>query len=265
MTEKIAVLGPEGTFTEIAAKKISNGEIVYCDSVEEVFEKVDTKECDSGVVALENSIEGSVNITMDCLIEYDVKIIREIILPINLNLMSLNGKIDEIKKIVSHPHALAQCRKFLKKCGKIKIEAVESNSAGMKKASENKEIAAIGAIECEKIYGLKAIEKNINDYKSQTRFIEITKEPIKKAQGKKTSIIFMVKDKPSALYNVLKEFADEKINLKKIESRPSKGKLGEYFFFIDFEGNIYDKKIKKILERIRDEEKTTFLKILGSY
>lgn len=276
---RVAVLGPEGTFTDIAAKKIFNGvDFDYCNSVEDVFDSVKSG-IDFGIVAIENSLEGSINVTMDCLMEYDVKIFKEVILDINL-CIAVMPKTKNMNRILSHPHALAQCRKFLKKnFPNVKLQGYDSTAAAMQKIRKSKNSAAIGPEETAKIYGLKILHRSIQDSISQTRFIvignskefrsyEFPKEihtiPKKGSEsGNKTSIIFAVKDTPGALYSVLKEFAIKKINLKKIESRPSKRKLGEYLFFVDFEGNLGNKKISDVMEKIRFN--TTFLKILGSY
>lgn len=259
----VAVLGPEGTFTEIAAKKIfKEADFEYCASVEDVFDSVKSG-TEFGVVAIENSLEGSVNATMDCLTEYDVKIFKEIILDINLCLAAMPGT-KNIKTILSHPHAFAQCRKFLKKnFPNARLWNYDSTAAAMQEIRNLfglKNSAAIGPEETAELHGLRILNRNIQDSKSQTRFIVISK---KYGFGNKTSIIFALKDIPGALYSVLKEFAVKKINLKKIESRPSKRKLGEYLFFVDFEGNLDNKKVRNVLERIRS--KTTFLKVLGSY
>jgi len=256
---KVAVLGPEGTFTDIAARRISkNADFIYCSTVNDIFDSVKSG-TEFGVVAIENSLEGSVNATMDCLVEYDVRICREIILDINLCIAALPGT--EIKEIFSHPHALAQCRKFLKKnFPEAKLRPYESTSAAMRELRNLKNAAAIGPEETAKLYGLGILRRNVQDSKSQTRFIVISK---KEGSGRKTSIIFSVRDEPGALYSILKEFAAKRINLTKIESRPSKRKLGEYLFFVDFEGNLKDKEVKDVLRGIKS--KTTFLKILGSY
>jgi prephenate dehydratase len=259
---EVAVLGPAGTFTEIAARKaFKDAKLVYCDTVDDVFESVAAGK-DYGVVAIENSLEGSVNTTMDCLIEYDTKIVKELILDIGLCLAaSPKTKKEDIKVIVSHPHALAQCRRFLSEnYPKVRLQRHESTAAAMKEAKDSAGYAAVGPKESAELYGLRVLEENIADAISQTRFVVVSK---KEASGDKTSIIFAVKDKPGALYSVLKEFADKGINLTKIESRPSKRKLGEYLFFVDFEGSQKDGKIMGALSTIK--EKTAYLKILGSY
>lgn len=259
---KVGVLGPSGTFTEIAAKKVFKGaEFIYCNTVDEVFDLVDSG-IEYGVVAIENSLEGSVNTTMDSLIEYDVKIVREIILDIGLSLVA-GQRTDEgeIEMIVSHPHALAQCRRFLSKnFPKARLQRHESTVAAMEEVRDIKGFAAIGPKEAAGIYSLRVLRENIEDAPSQTRFIVISR---KEGSGNKTSIIFALRDEPGALYKTLKEFADYRINLTKIESRPSKKKLGEYLFFVDFESSLKEEKVEKVMNAVK--EKTTYLKILGSY
>jgi prephenate dehydratase len=260
--DRVAVLGPEGTFTEIAARRIFGCvDFVYCDNVDEVFDSVNSG-VEFGVVAIENSLEGSVSTTMDCLMDYDLSISGEVVLDINLCLAVPPGmEKGEIRTVISHPHALAQCREFLSRnFPKARLQRHESTAAAMEELKNLENSAAIGPKETAGTYGLEVLFENIQDAKSQTRFIVISK---KKGQGKKTSMIFALKDEPGALYKALKEFADREINLTKIESRPSKRKLGEYLFFVDFEGSLKDLKVKEAISSIK--EKTAFLTILGSY
>ncbi len=259
---QVTVLGPKGTFTEVAARKIfSEPEFIYCDTPYDIFDSVNSG-TEYGVVAIENSLEGSVNSTMDCLIEYDLKIIGEVVLDINLCLAA-GPRTDkkEINTIISHTHALAQCKKFISKnFPDARLQRHESTAAAMGEIKNLCGFAAIGPKESAEIYHLKVLYEDIQDAPSQTRFIVISK---KEGNGKKTSIIFALKDEPGILYQVLKDFADSSINLTKIESRPSKKKLGEYLFFVDFEGSLKDKKAGYVIDSIKD--KTTYLKILGSY
>ncbi len=257
---KVAILGPKGTFTEIAAKKVfRDASFKYCDTIDSVFNLVESG-ADFGVVPMENSLEGGLDVTMDCLVNYDLKICGEIILDINLCLVGEIEK-EKIKVIISHPHALAQCRRFLMdNFPGAKLARSESTASAMKEIKGMKNAVAIGARNSAYIYGLNVIVEDIGDRPSQTRFIVISKN---EGKGNKTSIIFAVHDTPGALSDVLKEFAKREINLKKIESRPSKRKLGEYLFFIDFEGNLSDEITKETIDSIKP--KTTFLKILGSY
>ncbi len=277
---KIAVLGPEGTFSEIAAKKFLTGEnfkgnFVYCNEVDEIFEAVESNIVNFGVVPLENSIEGSINLTIDCLREYykDIQINRDIILDVRLCLMAMDN-LNYVNAICSHPHAIAQCRKFLRELSKkhnnkFKISQVKSTASACKMAKEDKTVAAIASEGASKIYGLNLLFKNINDYKSQTRFIVVSNKrsevEIISEQKKnlKIAIIFELENKPGALYEILKEFAEKDINLTKIESRPSKRKLGEYFFFQEFEGNLKGERVNLAINNIKDKVK--FIEILGNY
>ena len=261
MSKKIAILGPEGTFTETAAKKLfKDYEFAYMDAVEDVFKYVDSG-LGEGVVAIENSLEGSVSKTLESLMEYDVKICDEITIDINLCLMKPQ-ECGEITVILSHPHALAQCKKYLKEnYPNVKLQASDSTAAAMQELKGMKNAAAIGPKYAATTYNLEMIGENIQDDVSQTRFIVISK---KECQGKKTSIIFALKDEAGALYNTLKIFSEKNINLTKIESRPSRKKLGEYIFYVDFKrGKLEDKEVKEVLRDV--EEKTTMLKNLGSY
>jgi len=258
----VAVLGPSGTFTEIAAKKLYPGAgFVYCDTVNEVFKNVGDDVTEYGVAAIENSLEGSVGKTLNCLMEYDLSVVGEIVLDINLCLMKPTGT-EKIDKIISHPHALAQCRRFLTENHPNTVQVSEtSTAAAMEKLSDYENAAAVGFKDAAETYGLKVAVENIQDDVSQTRFIAISKKP---SYGEKTSIIFSLPDKPGALYDILKVFAEQGINLTKIESRPSRKKLGEYVFYVDFEGGGLDSRgVDELVDSV--EKKTTFLKNLGSY
>lgn len=261
----VAVLGPKGTFTEEAAKKMFQGmELEHCDTVEEVFEAVSAG-TEYGVVAVENSLEGAVNTSMDCLLEYDSFISKEYVLDIHLCLMAPEGtKKQDIKTILSHSHSFGQCRKYLKKNHpKAAQKRYDSNTAAIKELAELKPkgVGAIGPEAAAKLYGLEILSYGIEDAPSQTRFIAITKK--QDTRGEKTTVIFALKDRPGALFQALKDYSDNGINLKRIESRPAKKKLGEYSFFIDFEGSLEEPKVKKALASLK--EKTIFLKVLGSY
>lgn len=261
-SKSVSVLGPAGTFTEQAAKKIfTDAKVSYCEGVSEVFEKVEAGETEHGVVAIENSLEGSVGKTMEALMEYDVYIIGELTLDINLCIMT-QGPVDDIKVILSHPHALAQCTDYLKKnYPDARQISAKSTAAALKELGAYDNAAAIGFAEASQTYGLDIVAENIQDDFSQTRFIVISKH---KNSGDKTSIIFAVKDEPGALYAILSTFADKDINLTKIESRPSKRKLGEYLFFMDFENKgLREQEVLDVIESVKP--KTTFLKLLGSY
>ncbi|MGC9517869.1 MAG: prephenate dehydratase [Methanomicrobiales archaeon] len=262
---KIGFLGPLGTFTEEAASKL-NGKLIAYESILAVLDAVETEKIDWGVVPIENSIEGSVGVTLDLLAhDYNLKINKEIILPISHNLLVNKGTtLKDIDIVYSHVQALSQCRKFIEKNG-FKTHSTSSTAGAANLIVNNKNSAAIGTTRAAEIYGLEVLKKDIQDYKSNvTRFIVLGAHDHPKTGNDKTSIVFTLsEDKPGGLYEVLGVFASKNVNLTKIESRPSKEKLGSYIFFIDFEGHRKDKDIGNILNIIKS--KTPYIKMLGSY
>jgi prephenate dehydratase len=231
-----------------------------------VLEAVEKGDVYAGVVPIENSIEGPVCVTLDLLVhEYDLKIRNEIIIPISHNLLlNLEAKIEDIKVIYSHIQALSQCRKFTEDMG-VAVHTAPSTSAAAKLVAGEKNAGAIGTDKAAELYGLKIAARNIQDYANNvTRFVVVALEDAPRTGNDKTSIVFsMLEDKPGDLYDVLGEFARLNINLTKIESRPSKEKLGSYIFFVDFEGHRSDPEIENILNIIRSN--VGYIKILGSY
>jgi len=271
--KKIAYLGPSGTFTEEALDKFviepDKIEKIPCATVVEVIKSVDRGYADEGLVPIENSIEGSVNITLDILtFESEAKIIGEISIPVKHSLIGKKKiKLKDIKKVISHPHATAQCRKFLSTSLKnIEIVAANSTAEAVKiLREEDDSIAAIGTKVAAGIYGLEVIENDIEDNKdNKTRFVFIGNKIQPKTGNDKTSIVcFLKEDRPGSLYNILGEFASRNINLTRLESRPAKKNLGDYVFMIDLDGHLYDNNVFEAIEVLR---KTVYLvKILGSY
>ncbi|MFA5866815.1 MAG: prephenate dehydratase [Actinomycetota bacterium] len=269
---KIGYLGPQGTFTEEAGLgpfSIKESDLVSFPTVAEVIEAVEDGVVLKGIVPIENSIEGSFNLTLDMLaFEANVLIEREGIVPIRHNLLVKPGmKLKDIKSVVSQPHATAQCRQFLKdNLSEAATEAANSTAEAAKRvAEENGGRAAIGNALAAKLYGLEVLAEDIEDVKgNQTRFVLIGKEKVARTGQDKTSIVVMPhEDRPGILLQILQEFAFRFINLSKIESRPSKKALGQYIFFIDMEGHIEDKVIEDALKclgcKFRD------VKFLGSY
>lgn len=261
----IGYLGPPGTFTQEAALTI-NGEHHPFKSINEVFKAVERGKVDCGVVPMENSIEGSVGVTLDMLThDYDLKIKREIILPISHNLLVNPGsELGDIEIIYSHGQALSQCRKFIEKMD-VEIHSATSTSKAAELVLGNINYAAIGTKRAAEFNNLKIAAQNIQDYKNNlTRFVLICKDDHKITGNDKTSLVFSLnKDRPGGLYEILGLFADKNINLTKIESRPSKEKLGRYRFYLDFVGHREDVVIKNIINTIRSIVIT--LKIFGSY
>jgi prephenate dehydratase len=263
--DRIGFFGPSGTFTEEAALRVW-GKLISFDTIPEVFEAVYEGKVDMGVVPIENSIEGSVGITLDLLAhDYDLKIKKEIIVSISHNLLlNFNTDVEDVKIVYSHSQALSQCRNFIEGMGVV-IHATPSTSAAAELITGKKEAAAIGTKRAAEIYGLKIAAQDIQDYKNnRTRFVVLNQEDHSLTGRDKTSLMFsLLEDKPGGLYQILEEFAVRNVNLTKIESRPSKNKLGSYIFFVDFEGHRDDPDIGNILNIIKS--KVEYIKILGSY
>lgn len=264
---KVAYLGPSATFTHLAARRQfgSSTEYLSESTIKEVFEAVVRDKAQYGVVPIENSTEGVVNYTLDMFMDSDLKIAFEIMLPISHNILSKTGRRSDIKKIYSHPQARAQCRGWLdSNFPGIPIIEELSTAAAARRVSRDTKAAAVASELAASVYDLKFVEKGIEDYKTNfTRFLVIAKDSPGKTGRDKTSIMFSVKDKPGALYLILRPFAKHKINLTKIESRPSRRKAWEYIFFVDMEGHTEDRKIRKAMSEVKKE--CLFFKVLGSY
>jgi prephenate dehydratase len=265
----IGVLGPEGTFSECAARlwcagKDSSIRYYYADIIDAV-DAVLGEEIMQVIVPIENSLEGSVGITLDLLREKDVKIVGEVLLPIEHCLLA-KGDISDIRVILSHPQALAQCRRFIKNnFAHAEIRMTESTTNAARLASEFGEIAVVASEDASDKYGLRVLMRNVQDYdENVTRFIVVGREETQRTGDDKTSIlIYLQRDKPGALYEILEEFAIRGINLTKVESRPSKKALGDYVFYIDCVGHTNDPEVSSALSAL--ERKVQYLKIIGSY
>ena len=289
---KIGILGPAGTFSEDAAGLWLKGrnenlvEMKYYETIFDVSESLLRKEVDYGIVPIENSLEGSVGETLDVLSSEnreEIQIVGEVLVPINICLLAQTFKKSLIKMVVSHPHALAQCKPFIReRLRGVEVKSVDSTASAAKIASQSEEIAALASKAAAQKYGLNILEENVQSgalprepvspesvYKSSvTRFVVLSSSAasgIKTAPtGRdKTSVLIYLKDYPGALYDVLGEFAQREINLTKIESRPSKRALGDYMFHIDCKGHIEEEKVKETLRGV--ESKVAMLKILGAY
>jgi len=264
---KVAYFGPVATFTHLAAMRYfgSSAVLIPAEGIKDVFESVYSGQTEYGVVPVENSNEGVVSYTLDMFMDYDLKISGEVLLKISHNLLSRSGDKTKIKKIYSHPQPTAQCRKWLERnVPGIPILESTSTARAAEMASKEEDAAAIASEVAAKIYDLHFVERHIEDYKDNfTRFFVISLEPSKRTGRDKTSIMFSTKDRPGALFTILEPFKQAKINLTKIESRPSKRKAWEYIFFVDMGGHMDDKKVKKAIEEVK--EGCLYLKILGSY
>ena len=264
---KIAYLGPRATFSHLACIQQFgySAQYVPVNSIKEVFAEVERGLAEYGVVPIENSTEGVISYTLDMFMDSDLNISGEIMLEVSHYLMNHTGKLSDVKKIYSHPQPLAQCKHWLEQNMKdVPVAETSSTTKAAEMAVEDPSLAAIGSKLAADIYGLKIlrerIEDNVNNY---TRFLIISKKSPARTGKDKTSILFSVKDRPGALYDMLKPFAERGISLTKIESRPSRKKAWEYHFFVDIEGHYEDPEVKEAIEEL--SRNCLFIKVLGAY
>ncbi|MDP3919816.1 MAG: prephenate dehydratase [Candidatus Omnitrophota bacterium] len=262
----IAYLGPEATFTHLASLSKFGASVDYVPvaSINEVFRQVERKQADYGVIPVENSIEGAVNHSLDMFIDSDLKICSEILFEIKHNLMS-NSEIKHIRRVYSNPQVFGQCRHWIEvHLPQAELVDTASTTAAAKRAQVEDGTAAIGSKLAATIYNLPLLAEGIQDFsRNVTRFLVISRQIPSRVGGEKTSMLVSLKDKVGALYDMLDPIRKNKVNMTKIESRPSKKKAWEYLFFIDFEGHVADKKVAKMLSEI--DKKVRFSKVLGSY
>ncbi len=262
----VAYLGPEATFTHLAAlsKFGSSVHYVSCGSISDVFGEVDRKRADYGVIPVENSIEGAVSHSLDMFIDSELKICSEIPFEISHNLMGL-GTVKNIRRIYSNPQVFGQCRGWLERnVPRAELIDTTSTSQAASRAREEDGSAAIASKLAATIYGLHILAEGIEDLPhNMTRFLVMGRQMAQPSGRDKTSIVVSIKDKVGALYDMLSPIRKNRINMTKIESRPSKKKAWDYYFFIDMEGHVQEKRLQKTLEEM--DAKVRFLKVLGSY
>jgi len=266
----IAVLGPKNTFSHQASEKYSKDRKYFARTIDEIFDLVAKGKVSAGIVPIENKLQGTVRESIDGLFYNNVHIDDEFKMEIHHQLITLNhSKRSDIKKVISKLEALNQCKKYFKKhLEKAELQPFSSTAAAADKllASRNKNLAVIASELVAKDPELKIMDANIEDEKNnETTFIVIKKgKTPSKTKGDKTSIAFHFdKDSPGSLFTVFEDFAKAKVNLTKIESRPTKSDFGEYIFYLDFEGGIQEAKTNRVLKSV--EQKVAKLKILGSY
>ena len=264
---RVAYLGPKATFTHLACMKQFGffANYIPVGSIREVFSEVERGRADYGVVPIENSTEGVVNHTLDMFIESNLKITSEVLQEVSHHLLSLSGVTEDIKCIYSHPHAIAQCSTWIhNNLSQVPVVEVSSTARAAEMCMDDPSGAASASELAAQLYGLKIVKNHIEDYTNNyTRFLVIANNNVQKSGRDKTSVMFSIKDRVGALYNVLKTFTENDINLTKIESRPSRKKAWDYVFFVDLVGHIEDEKVKKALGKL--EPQCLFLKVLGSY
>ncbi len=265
-TMTIAYFGPEATFTHQAAIQKFGTSLRYAaqKTIGDVFTEVCKGRADYGVVPVENSTEGVVTHTLDMFVDNDLKIVAQLVLRIKQCLIG-NVRRDQIKKLFVHPQSLAQCRGWLaKNLPEVEIIETSSNARSAERAAAEKNSAAIAGTLAAEHYGLDILESNIQDNsENATRFLVLGRQCSPATGNDRTSLMISIAHQTGALHAALAPFRRYKINMTKIESRPSKRKAWEYFFFIDCDGHSTDRKVAKA---IADLERTcNFVKVLGSY
>ncbi|MBI4355542.1 MAG: prephenate dehydratase [Candidatus Omnitrophica bacterium] len=262
----VAYLGPADTFTHLAALKRFGSQVDYepCDSITEVFEDVESRRVAYGVVPVENSIEGAVNHTLDMFIDSNVQICSEVSLEIAHTLAAV-GPLARVRQVYSNPQVFGQCRGWLERhLPSADLLEVSSTAKAASLAAQRPGAAAIATVLAAKRYGLKVLANNIQDQAhNTTRFLVIGRQAVPPTGRDKTSVMFAVKDRVGALHDMLVPFREHRINLTKIESRPSKRKSWEYYFFVDLLGHSSEPKVQRALTRL--SRSCVELKMLGSY
>ena len=263
---RIGYLGPGGSFSHTASMLKFGQSVEYepLADIRSIFDEVSKGHCDLGLVPIENTTGGGVIETLDALIDSDVKICSEVLMTIRHNLLG-NCPLEEIEKIYSKPEVFAQCRNWLSATFKeAQTVAVASSAKAAQMAAEESKAAAIGSVVAAELYGLKIICENIEDIANNvTRFLVVSREDAKPTGEDKTAILFSTAHKAGALADVLEVFRQYNINLTNIESRPSKKRQWEYYFFVDFVGHRTEEHVQKGLEEARKH--CLQLSILGSF
>lgn len=264
----IAYLGPEATYTHQAARSRFGASVNYAAqaTIADVFDAVARRRADYGVVPIENSTEGAVNHTLDVFMESELRICAQILLRIEHNLMA-NCPRDEIKRVYSHPQVFGQCRHWLRQ-NLRGVETIEVSSTtraaelAVREASEG--VAALAGRMASEVHGLTILESSVQDSPNNTtRFLVIGDIASPATGDDRTSLMFCVNDSPGALFHALEPFNRLRISMSKIESRPSKRKAWEYFFFVDIDGHASEQKVEEALDALGKH--CTFVKILGTY
>ncbi len=262
----IAFLGPEATWTHQAARSKFGASVRYSpqSSISDVFDRVTRGAADYGVVPIENSVEGAVNHTLDVFMDSELKICAQILLRIQNDLLS-RERLENIRKIYSHPQVFGQCRGWLQEHARdLELIEVSSTTRAAQLAANEAGAAALASAMAAEVYGLRILERSVQDSPNNTtRFLVISHATCPPTKDDKTSLMFCVQDRVGALYSALEPFSRLKLSMSKIESRPSKRKNWEYFFFVDIEGHCDDELVRAAIADL--EKHCTFVKVLGSY
>ena len=262
----IAYLGPEATFTHQAALQKFGNSLSYLPlkTIAEIFNEVAKRRADFGVVPVENSTEGVVTHTLDMFMDTELKIVAQIVMPISQCLMS-KARRDRLKRLYIHPQSLAQCRVWLQRhLPEVEIIETASNARSAELAAREKSAAAIAGLLAAEKYGLPVLEHDIQDNaENATRFLVLGRQLSPRTGRDRTSLMFCIADRVGALHGAIAPFRRNRINMTKIESRPSKRKAWQYYFFVDCDGHVQDPKVARAVEELGQH--CVFVKVLGSY
>ncbi len=268
-SRRAGFLGEMGTFSHRACTQYFGDKVtpVAISSFKDIFEAIKNGENDFGVIPLENSLAGSIHENYDLLMEYDFKIIGEITLRIMHHLVGHPGaKLEDVRRVLSHPQVFQQCRQFLDAHPQWELVPAKDTATAVKRIKEggDRSDAAIAGQDAAQIYGMEVIEEGIEtNPRNYTRFVVIGTESLQNGPRRKSSLIYSAGNRPGALYETLKIFAEKGINLVKLESRPIHGKPWEYMFYVDLEADVLDESFQPVLAALK--ENTDYLRILGSY
>ena len=265
---RIAYQGEPGAYSEAAALRFSDHtDLLPCEAFEDVFKAVAAGRATHGILPVENSIGGSIHRNYDLLIEHDLPIVGEVVLPIRHHLLALPGTtIERVKRIYSHPQALAQCERFLREFGDVQITSTYDTAGSAKLIKEQglDDAAAIASERAAQVFGLEALKADIQDYSDNiTRFLVISRTTDPEAPADKTTLVFSLANEPGALFKALSVFALRDIDLTKIESRPIRGRPWEYLFYVDVPVSRQDLRCARALVHLAEFARS--LRTLGSY
>jgi len=265
---RIAFQGESGAYSEAAAIRFSDhADLLPCESFDDVFTAVATGKATHGILPVENSIGGSIHRNYDLLLEHDLPIVGEVVLDITHNLLVLPGTtMEQVKKIYSHPQALAQCERFLRSLPGVSVEATYDTAGSAKLVKEKglKDAAAIASDRAAQVFGLEILKPEIQDFSDNiTRFLIVSRTADSDLQADKTTVVFSLPNEPGSLFKALSVFALREIDLTKIESRPIRGRPWEYLFYVDLPVGRHDLRCARALVHLAEFARS--MRTLGSY
>jgi prephenate dehydratase len=265
---RIAYQGETGAFSEAAARRLHrDAELVPCRSFEEVFSAVDAGPAGYGVLPIENSIGGSIHRNYDLLLEHHLPIVAEVELPVVHQLLALPGvALESLRRIYSHPQALAQCERFLRTLTGVEIVASYDTAGSAKLVADERltDAAAIASARAGEVFGLVPLAVSIQDYDDNvTRFLVVGRRPFDKTPADKTTVVFTLPNTPGSLFKALSVFALRDVDLTKLESRPIPGRPWEYLFYADLTSARDELRCARALTHLA--EFAPMMRVLGSY